>query len=179
MTSSPTGDKHPREQVLVPMMSRAQRAVVDEACSALKEMAGPLIPILHAVQNQLGFVPKDAVPVIARELNLSIAEVHGVITFYHYFRTNPGGRHVIHVCRAEACQSVGAAATEAHAKRTLGIDFHGTTKDGAISLEPVYCLGNCALGPAVMIDKQLYGRVSAQRFDRLVQSLERTAVGGH
>jgi formate dehydrogenase subunit gamma len=121
-------------------------------------------------------VPHDAVPMIARELNLSIAEVHGVLTFYHYFRQDRGGRHVVHVCRAEACQSRGAAALEAHAKRSLGIDFHGTTKDGAISLEPVYCLGNCALGPSIMIDERLHGRVSAHRFDELM-SKTRSAPG--
>jgi formate dehydrogenase subunit gamma len=113
-------------------------------------------------------VPKDAVPLIAAELNLSRAEVHGVLTFYHYFRKDPPGRHVVHVCRAEACQSVGAVALEAHAKKSLGIDFHQTTADGAISLEPVYCLGNCALGPSLMIDDRLQGRMSPQRFDALV-----------
>jgi formate dehydrogenase subunit gamma len=149
-------------------MSRAQVDGVQAACAELKTSEGPLIPILHAVQAQLGFVPRDAVPIIARELNLSIAEVHGVVSFYHYFRQDPGGRHVVHLCRAEACQSVGAAALEEHAKRTLGVDFHATTKDGAIRLEPVYCLGNCALGPSLMIDDQLHGRVSAQRFDQLM-----------
>ncbi len=135
------------------------------------------MPILHAVQDKLGFVPHDAVPVIARELNLSIADVHGVVSFYHYFRQDPGGRHIVHLCRAEACQSVGSAAVEAHAKRTLGIDFHGTTKDGAIRLEPVYCLGNCALGPSVMIDDRLHGRVSAQRFDELMEHTRASAAG--
>jgi formate dehydrogenase subunit gamma len=149
-------------------MTRAQKAAVLDACAKLKSSAGALMPILHAVQNEVGFVPHDAVPVIARELNLSIAEVHGVLTFYHYFRKEAGGRHVVHVCRAEACQSVGATAVEAHAKRTLGIDFHGTTQDGAIRLEPVYCLGNCALGPSIMIDETLHGRVSPQRFDQLM-----------
>jgi formate dehydrogenase subunit gamma len=157
-------------------MTRAQKDAVLRACARLKSSAGPLMPILHAVQNELGFVPHDAVPVIARELNLSIAEVHGVLTFYHYFRKEAGGRHVVHVCRAEACQSVGATAVEAHAKRTLGIDFHGTTKDGAIRLEPVYCLGNCALGPSIMIDETLHGRVSPQRFDELMADA-RAAAG--
>ncbi len=149
-------------------MSRAQKDAVVNICAKLKSSAGALMPILHAVQNDLGFVPHDAVPVIAHELNLSIAEVHGVLSFYHYFRKEAGGRHVVHVCRAEACQSVGATAVEAHAKRTLGVDFHGTTKDGAIRLEPVYCLGNCALGPSIMIDDTLHGRVSTQRFDELM-----------
>jgi formate dehydrogenase subunit gamma len=157
-------------------MTRAQKAAVLDACAKLKSSAGALMPILHAVQNEVGFVPHDAVPVIARELNLSIAEVHGVLTFYHYFRKEAGGRHVVHVCRAEACQSVGATAVEAHAKRTLGIDFHGTTQDGAIRLEPVYCLGNCALGPSIMIDETLHGRVSPQRFDELMADARAAVV---
>jgi formate dehydrogenase subunit gamma len=157
-------------------MTRAQKDAVQSICARLNLSAGALMPILHAIQNELGFVPHDAVPVIARELNLSIAEVHGVLTFYHYFRKEAGGRHVVHLCRAEACQSVGATAVEAHAKRTLGIDFHGTTKDGAIRLEPVYCLGNCALGPSIMIDETLHGRVSTQRFDELMAGA-RTVVG--
>lgn len=158
-------------------MSRAQKDAVLRACSSLKGAAGALMPILHAVQNELGFVPHDAVPVIARELNLSIAEVHGVLSFYHYFRKEAGGRHVVHVCRAEACQSVGAAAVEAHAKRSLGIDFHDTTLDGAIRLEPVYCLGNCSLGPSVMIDHRLHGRVTPQRFDELMAGARASSVG--
>ena len=158
------------------MMSRAEMESVNTLCSQMKSVAGPLMPILHAVQKKLGFVPHDAVPLIARELNLSIAEVHGVVTFYHYFRKDRAARHVVHVCRAEACQARGAAALEAHAKRSLGVDFHGTTKDGAISLEPVYCLGNCALGPSILIDERLHGRVSAQRFDDLMTKT-RSAAG--
>jgi len=144
------------------------RAAVLSACQTLKSLPGALLPILHAVQETLGFIPKDAVPVIADQLNLSIAEVHGVVTFYHYYRQSPPGKHIVHLCRAEACQAVGAVALEAHAKRTLGVDFHGTTKDGAISLEPVYCLGNCALGPSIMIDNRLIGRVTPQKFDALM-----------
>jgi formate dehydrogenase subunit gamma len=146
----------------------AERAAVLEVCARLKSSAGPLIPILHEVQSALGYVPHDAVPLIAAELNLSSADVHGVVTFYHYFRKDPPGRHVVHVCRAEACQSVGAVELEAHAKKSLGIGFHETTADGAISLEPVYCLGNCALGPSLMIDERLQGRVSPKRFDALI-----------
>jgi formate dehydrogenase subunit gamma len=151
-------------------LSAAQHTAVLEVCARLNSVPGALLPIFHAVQESLGYVPKDAVPLIARELNLSRAEVHGVLSFYHYFRKEPGGRHIVHLCRAEACQAVGAVDLEAHAKRTLGIDFHGTTADGAIRLEPVYCLGNCALGPSVMIDDQLQGRVSAGRFDALVSA---------
>ena len=152
-------------------LSKEEHAAVLRACAEEKEKPGALLPILHAVQHAIGFVPADAVSLIAHQLNLSRAEVHGVVTFYHYFRSQRGGRHVVHLCRAEACQSVGAAALERHAKRTLGVDFHGTSADGAVTLEPVYCLGNCALGPALMIDEDLQGRVSPERFDELMQPL--------
>jgi formate dehydrogenase subunit gamma len=156
-------------------LNAQERSAVLEACTRLKDLPGALLPICHAVQEALGFVPKDAVPLIARELNLSIADVHGVLTFYHYFRRERPGRHVVHICRAEACQALGSQALEAHAKASLGIDFHGTTADGAISLEPVYCLGNCALGPSMMIDEQLKGRVSLPRFDALMADLRKPA----
>ncbi len=155
----------------VSSLSSDQRAAVLLACAEGKDLPGALLPILHAVQEALGFVPKDAVPLIARELNLSVAEVHGVVSFYHYFRQERPGRHVVHLCRAEACQALGAQALEAHAKAHLKVDFHGTTSDGAISLEPVYCLGNCALGPSLMIDEQLKGRVTPERFDSLMTRL--------
>jgi len=149
-------------------LSADERRAVLGACARLKTLPGALLPILHAVQAALRFVPKDAVPLIAGELNLSIAEVHGVVSFYHYFLQERPGRHVVHVCRAEACQALGGAALEAHAKAALGVDYHATTSDGAITLEPVYCLGNCALGPSVMIDETLQGRVTPQRFDTLI-----------
>jgi formate dehydrogenase subunit gamma len=129
---------------------------------------GALLPILHSVQKQLGYIPVEAVERIAAGLNLSRAEVHGVISFYHYFRQHPPGRHVVQVCRAEACQAVQGEATEAHARKCLGTDFHGTSSDGNFSLEAVYCLGNCAAGPSVMIDDRLYGRVTPARFDELM-----------
>jgi formate dehydrogenase subunit gamma len=157
-------------------LGAAERRTVLEACERLKAVPGALLPILHAVQELLGFVPPDAVPLIAHELNLSRAEVHGVLSFYHYFRTERGGRHVVHVCRAEACQSLGAAALEAHAKNSLGVDYHGTSADGAVTLEPVYCLGNCALGPSLMIDEELQGRVSPRRFDELIAPLRRQSA---
>jgi formate dehydrogenase subunit gamma len=156
-------------------LSAAERSAVLGACARLKALPGALLPILHAVQETLTYIPKDAVPLIARELNLSVAEVHGVVTFYHYFLQERPGRHVVHLCRAEACQALGSVALEAHAKASLGVDFHGTTRDGAITLEPVYCLGNCALGPSLMIDQQLHGRITPERFDALMaQSRERT-----
>jgi formate dehydrogenase subunit gamma len=149
-------------------LSATERSAVLEACARLKALPGALLPILHAVQEALKFVPKEAVPLIAQELNLSVAEVHGVVTFYHYFLQERPGRHVVHLCRAEACQALGSVALEAHAKSALGVGFHGTTSDGAITLEPVYCLGNCALGPSMMIDQQLHGRITAARFDALM-----------
>jgi formate dehydrogenase subunit gamma len=123
------------------------------------------LEVLHAIQAALGFVPAGAVPVVAEGLNLSRAEVHGVVTFYHYFRHARPGTHTVHLCQAEACQSMGAEALTAHARQRLGIDFHETTSNGRFSLEPIYCLGNCACSPAVMIDGRIYGRVTAERFD--------------
>jgi formate dehydrogenase subunit gamma len=156
-------------------LTAGERSAVLEACARLKGLPGALLPILHAVQEALQFVPKDAVPLIARELNLSIAEVHGVVSFYHYFLQKRPGRQVLHLCRAEACQALGAVALEAHVKARLGIDFHETTRDGSTTLEPVYCLGNCALGPSLMIDEQLHGRVTAERFDALLAQVAEPA----
>ena len=152
----------------VSSLTQAQQSLVRDICTRLKSLDGALMPILHGVQEAMGYVPQVAVPIIAAQLNLSRADVHGVVSFYHYFLREQPGRHVVHLCRAEACQSVGAVALEAHAKEALGIDFHQTTADGAIRLEPVYCLGNCSLGPSIMVDKQLKGRVSPARFDELV-----------
>ncbi len=136
----------------------------------LKTKPGALLPILHAIQDALGYVPPDSVPLIADELNLSRAEVHGVISFYHYFRSTPPGRHTVYICRAEACQAMGSEALEAHAKAVLGIDYHENTSDGAITLEPVYCLGNCACSPSIMVDKKVHGRVSPERFDDIMDT---------
>lgn len=137
------------------------------------DQPGPLLLVLHAIQRELGHIPAEAVPLVAQGLNLSRAEVHGVITFYHYFRSSAPGRHVVRLCRAEACQAMHADELETHARRRLGIDFHQTTADGRFSLEPVYCLGNCACSPAVMINDELYGRVSPARFDELIAEWER------
>jgi formate dehydrogenase subunit gamma len=145
-----------------------ERAVVLEAVNQNRALEGSLLPILHAIQDRLGWVPPRTLPLIAYELNLSRAEVHGVVTFYHFFRDHPPGRHMLRLCRAESCQSMGANALAAHAKRRLGIDFHETTADGAFSLEAVYCLGNCACSPAMMIDGDLVGRVTPEMFDDIV-----------
>lgn len=141
---------------------------VEAIIDRLKNKPGALLPILHAIQDEIGFVPPESVQTIAEALNLSRAEVHGVITFYHYFRQTPPGRKTIHLCRAESCQAMGSDALEAHVKTALGIDYHENSADGAFSLEPVYCLGNCACSPAIMIDKDVYGRVTPERFDEIV-----------
>ena len=121
---------------------------------------GPLLEVLHAVQRDLGYVPPEAIPLIAAGLNLSRADVYGAFTFYHYFRDTPPGRHHVQICRAEACQAMQGEALAEHVQRRLGIGFHETTQDGRFSLDPVYCLGNCACSPAMMIDGELHGRVS-------------------
>jgi formate dehydrogenase subunit gamma len=146
--------------------------IVTDVVAKLKDTPGALLPILHAIQDAIGYVPSAAVPTIAQGLNLSRAEVHGVISFYHYFRETPPGRHTIHLCRAEACQSMNQRGLEAHAKQALGVDFHETTANGTFSFEPVYCLGNCACSPAMMIDGELYGRVTPTRFDDIVSQWE-------
>jgi formate dehydrogenase subunit gamma len=144
---------------------------VQQALAAHKTRPGPLLPILHDIQRTVGYVPAEAVTLIADSLNLSRAEVHGVVTFYHDFREAPAGRHVLKLCLAESCQAVGCNALLAHAKAVLGVEMHGTTADGALTLEPVYCLGNCALSPALMVDGEIVGRVSPARFDALVAQL--------
>jgi len=148
-----------------------QRAAVLDSVQKHRSLEGALLPILHGVQERLGWVPPAAVPLIAIELNISRAEVHGVLTFYHYFRQRPPGAHAIYLCRAEACQAVGAADLAAHAERVLGTKFHERSADGRFGLEPVYCLGNCAMGPSLLIDRQLYSRVTAERFDAIIQGL--------
>jgi len=157
----------------MPPLDVKTQETVSAVLARLRDLPGPLLPVLHAVQAALGYVPPAAVPIIAEGLNLSRAEVHGVISFYHYFRETPPGRHTIHMCRAEACQSMNQRALEAHAKTALGVDFHGTTANGAFSFEPVYCLGNCACSPAIMIDGELYGRVTPERFDAILAKWEK------
>lgn len=143
-------------------------ATVDAILAARRASPGALLPILHAIQDALGHVPDAAIPAIAAALDLSRAEVHGVVTFYPHFRRTPPGRRVIRVCQAEACQAMSAAALTAHLVRKLAIDLHGTTADGAFTLEPVYCLGNCACAPALMIDDDLHGRMTPGRADALL-----------
>ncbi|WP_126976787.1 formate dehydrogenase subunit gamma [Frigidibacter oleivorans] len=129
---------------------------------------GALLPILHDVQEAVGFIPPDVLPQIARALLISDAEIHGVVTFYHDFRQAPAGRHVLRLCRAEACQAMGGEALADHARERLGIDWHETTPDGRVTLEPVFCLGLCACGPAAMVDDRPVARLDAAALDRLV-----------
>ncbi|TMV77719.1 formate dehydrogenase subunit gamma [Thioclava sp. BHET1] len=143
----------------------------DEIVSDHATLEGPLLPILHAIQAEFGFVPQDALPRIAEKLNISRAEVHGVMSFYHDFRKEPAGRHVVKICRAEACQSMGAAALADHAKARLGVDFHHTTENGNVTLEEVFCLGLCACGPSAMVDGKLVGRLTADRLDAILAEM--------
>jgi formate dehydrogenase subunit gamma len=129
---------------------------------------GPLMEILHDLQAALGYVPRSAVPVLADQLNISPADVYGVVTFYHDFRDEPAGRRTVRICRAEACQARGADEVVARATTALGVDLGHTTSDGAVTLDQVFCFGNCALGPAVEVDGRLYGRVDAARLDALL-----------
>src|ERR1700685_135358 len=144
-------------------MHRPRSWNTDEAAeiiAAQSGIPGALLPILHALQDAFGYVDESAVPVIADALNLSRAEVHGVITFYHDFRHAPAGRHVLRLCRAEACQSMGCDALIRHVEKRLGVELGKTTADRKFTVEAVYCLGNCALSPAAMLDGKLHGRVS-------------------
>jgi len=146
--------------------------IVEAAVNANRDRIGALLPVLHAIQDKLGHVPPDAVPMIANALNLSRAEVHGVISFYHDFRTEPPGEHIVHLCRAEACQAMGSRELEQHARERLGVGYGQTTADGLFTLEPVYCLGNCACAPSIRINDDIHARVSAARFDELIAGLE-------
>ncbi len=145
---------------------------VGEILTAHKGMEGSLLPILHAIQAEFGYVPQAALPVIAQDLNLSKAEVHGVMSFYHDFRENPAGQHVLKLCRAEACKSVGADRVAGHAQKALGIEWHETTRDGRITLEPVFCLGLCACAPAALVDGKLVGRVDEAKIDSILGGLK-------
>lgn len=145
------------------MEARAKAVIAEHI-----EREGPLLPILHGMQEEFGCVPKETLPVIADALNLSRAEVHGVMTFYHDFREEPAGRHVIKLCRAEACQSVGGDAIAARLQQLLGISFNQTTADGSVTLEPVYCLGFCACAPAALVNGKPVGRLDEEALAEMV-----------
>jgi formate dehydrogenase subunit gamma len=145
--------------------------VVRDIARARRDLRGPLLPVLHAINDELGHIDQADLPVVADVLNLAVAEVHGVVTFYRDFRRTPAGRATVRICRAEACQAVGAEALAGHAKERLGVGFGETTADGAVSLDEVFCLGNCALGPAVQVDGELRGRVTPARLDAILGEL--------
>jgi formate dehydrogenase subunit gamma len=134
------------------------------------DLPGALLPILHALHDEFGYIDTAAIPLVAKALNITKAEVCGVISFYHDFRTSPPGRHILRICRAEACQAMGCDSLVGHVESRLGAKLGETTRDGGFTLEPVYCLGNCALSPSVMLDGKLYGRVSIKRADALIDA---------
>ena len=153
--------------------STRQAARAAEIIEQMKGLEGPLLPILHGIQEEFGHVPADTVPQIALALNLSRAEVHGVVTFYHDYRSAPAGRHVLKVCQAEACQSMGSDRVAARLKELLGIDFHQTAADGSVTIEPVYCLGLCACAPSAMLDGEVIGRIDDAAIAEIVAEVRR------
>lgn len=155
-----------------PALPPQQVTLIESCLRQHQHTEGPLLPVLHDVQDALGYIPPGAVTLIAQALQLSRAEVHGVMSFYPHFRTEPGARHHVEICQAESCQAMGALTLGKHAASRLGCELKGATSDGAISLAPVYCLGLCAQSPALMIDGQPYARVTPERFDELVANLE-------
>lgn len=148
--------------------------LVHEVLARRASEPGALLPILHELQDALGCIPADVVPEIASVLNLSRAEVHGVITYYHHFRAEPAVGKVVQICRAESCQAMGADALIAHAQHKLGCTMHGHSKDGAFTLEPAYCLGLCAMSPAMTVGDEVHARVTPQRFDALIAEARST-----
>jgi formate dehydrogenase subunit gamma len=164
MVSQPSGT-----QTKVADCDARTRAVVAQHA----DLEGPLLPILHGIQHEFGFVPTESLPVIAAALNMSRAEVHGVVTFYHDYRSQPAGRHVLKLCQAEACQSMGSEKIASQIKALLGVGFHETAADGSVTLEPVYCLGLCACAPAALLDGAPIGRLDGEAIDEIVAEVRR------
>ncbi len=157
------------------MSQTAKLSLPETIRNVVREHAGQvgaLMPVLHGVQDHLGHIPDEAIPLIARAMNLSRAEVHGVMKFYHDFRSTPRARYQVHICRAEACQAMGSVQLEKHARKRLKIDYGQSSTDGRFSLHAVYCLGNCACTPTIRINDDIYARVTPQRFDELIDGLQ-------
>ena len=154
-------------------MSAETEALIQEIIASHRNMQGAALPILHAVQEAIGYVPEDAIPAIAEALNVTRAEMHGVVTFYHDFRREPAGRHVLKLCRAEACQSAGGNVISERIRQKLGIQFGETSPDGRVTLDAVYCLGLCATAPSAMLDGKVIGRIDPERADRIVAEVNR------
>lgn len=150
------------------MTIRYDKTIAAEIIERFGARPQMLVQILHAFVERYSFISEEAIRQIAEAVNLSRAEVHGVVSFYHDFRTEPPGKRIVRICQAESCQAMGSRALTEHAKSKLGIELHGTTADGDVTLEAVYCLGNCACSPAIMIGDQVHGRVDADKFDRLL-----------
>ncbi len=153
---------------LSPQLTTEELTRINAHIAAHKAMSGALLPLLHAIQDDIGWIAEECYLPISKALALSVAEVHGVVTFYHHFQRHPVGKHILQVCRAESCQAMGSEKLENDIKARLGIDYHETTKDGVITLLPIYCLGNCACSPAVMLDDEVYGRVNGEMVAALV-----------
>jgi formate dehydrogenase subunit gamma len=151
------------------MASKYDSAIATEIINNHGAKPEMLVQILVAFVERYSYISEEAMRQIASELNLSRADVHGVVSFYHDFRTTPPGEHVVKICQAEACQAMGSRELTSHAENVMGVKLKGTSGDGALTLEPVYCLGNCACSPAIMIDEQVYGRVNAEKFDNLLE----------
>jgi formate dehydrogenase subunit gamma len=155
------------------MPAEADETLVRGIIDAHRDLDGASLPILHKVQEALGFIPDFALPIIAEALNISRAEIYGIVTFYHDFRREPAGRHVLKVCRAEACQSAGGRQVAKRFVERLGIDFGETSADGRVTLEAIYCLGLCAVAPSAMVDGRLVGRIDGDAADRIVAEVNR------
>jgi formate dehydrogenase subunit gamma len=156
------------------MATKYDPAIATEIIQGFDAKPEMLVQILHAFVARYSYVSEQAIRQIAKEVNLSRAEVHGVVSYYHDFRTKPPGKHVVKICQAESCQAMGSRELTAHAEQTIGAPINSTTKDGNITLEPIYCLGNCACSPAIMIDEKVYGRVDAEKLDGLINSCARS-----
>lgn len=170
-----TSKRRAEDQHDIPALSADDLAAV-AVCARYDNKASELLEILHDVQHELGYVPEATLPAIARALNLSRAEVYGVVTFYHDYKRHPVGKHIVKICRAEACQSMGTDKLCRHAEASLGTPLGGTSKDGKFTIEQVFCLGNCALSPAVMVDERLFGMVDAKRFDEIIADYRKEAA---
>lgn len=175
MTQQPM-TQHPTTQHLMTQpptrgLNDQDQQHISDILSRWQHQPGALLPILHELQDHLGYIPSQVVPDIAKSMGRSRAEIHGVISFYHHFRTTPPGSHQLQICRGEACQAMGAKQLENHARQTLEADFGETTRDREITLSAVYCLGNCACGPSVNVDNQVVGRMDPDKLDKLVRKL--------
>jgi len=152
------------------MTIKYDNSIATEIINRFDSRPEMLVQILHALVERYGFISEDAIRQLAKELNVSRADVHGVVSYYHDFRTEAPGKQVVKICQAEACQAMGSRELTKHAEQTLGVALNQTSEDGAVTLEPVYCLGNCACSPAVMIDNKVYGRVDSGRLDQLIEA---------